>query len=192
MHLGLLNITTALLRSFGPCCQIPSRVQSIASELPVCDGIYYKTCETCWSPYVDLLSFFGVPSLHLWNYISTQCPVMYAILGFSALGVIPGALAQQSVWGQCEFLPSSINVLKKTRRQHTLTSSPRRWNRLVRRQNMRIREHMRSPERLLLPMPTRHRGADNLDHPPHHHQHLLVPNIQLVSFPVHHHNHHHN
>jgi hypothetical protein len=29
---------------------------------------------------------------------------MYAILGFIALGSLPSAFAQQSVWGQCEFL----------------------------------------------------------------------------------------
>ena len=97
---------------------------------------------------------------------------MYAIWAFVALGGLPSVFAQQAVWGQCKFFPHlRCNKIDSKETQPDLT---RRWYWLVRRQNMRIGQHMRSPKRLLLPMPTRHRSP-NLNHPPDHH--LLNPSL---------------
>jgi hypothetical protein len=83
----------------------------------------------------------------------------------------------------------SIESSPKTQPDRLTPPPTRRRHRLVRPQNLRIRQHLRLPQRLLLAMPARHRQHHNhnINHPPHHQQHHLNPLLNGL-----HNNNHHN
>jgi hypothetical protein len=115
---------------------------------------------------------------------------MHPTWSLFSLAVLPAAYAQQSVWGQCKC-SNLYQTHAQTGKEQQRSNTTRRRYRLVRRNNLLIRQHLRSPERLLLAMPARnrkHKPKHDRHNPPHHH--LLNPLLQLLSLSLHNNNHH--